>query len=114
MNFEQQVKFPRAQALGIAFALLVCAGIAAFSLWYVSSGRFPVFPHIQNDYVDLGEAFLGAHGADIDCAAMHANADRRPRAIRVGVSKPFTMKEPNAARSNRAPIARGTLKFRSR
>ncbi len=49
-----------APGTGIALAILVCAAIGVYSLWYVSSGRFPDFPHIQNDYVDLGEAFL--HG----------------------------------------------------
>lgn len=45
---------------GPALATLVCAGIAAFALWYSSAGEFPAFPPIQNDYVDLGNAFL--HG----------------------------------------------------
>ena len=31
---------------------------AWFAAWYSSAGHFPVFPHIQNDYVDLGTAFL--------------------------------------------------------
>lgn len=45
--------------LGLAAASLVCALIGAFALWYTSSGRFPAFPKIQNDYIDLGQAFLG-------------------------------------------------------
>lgn len=43
-----------------AVPLLVLALIAAFSTWFASSGRFPQFSSIQNDYVDLGDAFL--HG----------------------------------------------------
>ena len=49
-----------ARTLGIALAALVCAGIGAYVLWYSSAGRFPSFPSIPNEYVDLGQAFL--HG----------------------------------------------------
>jgi hypothetical protein len=45
---------------GLALAVILCGLIAAYSLWYTSSGQFPSFPAIQNDYVDLGNAFL--HG----------------------------------------------------
>lgn len=44
----------------IAATLIVAGAIAVFSTWYASSGRFPVFGPIQNDYADLGDAFL--HG----------------------------------------------------
>jgi hypothetical protein len=47
--------------VGFWLALFMCALIAAFSLWYTSSGQFPEFPHIQNDYLDLGQAFLNGH-----------------------------------------------------
>jgi len=39
-------------------ALVSLALVAAYALWYTSSGHFPVFPNIQNDYVDLGQSFL--------------------------------------------------------
>jgi len=40
-------------------ALLMCGLMAAYALWYTSSGNFPAIPRIQNDYIDLGKAFLG-------------------------------------------------------
>jgi hypothetical protein len=46
--------WPAAISLAIVFGCLV----AAYALWYTSSGHFPTFPEIQNDYVDLGRAFL--------------------------------------------------------
>lgn len=50
------LRFPR--ALGLILALGSAILVACFALWYTSSGRFPVFPEIQNDYADLGEGFL--------------------------------------------------------
>jgi hypothetical protein len=38
--------------------ILVCTGIDIYTLWYSSAGNFPDFPQVDNDYVDLGEAFL--------------------------------------------------------
>jgi len=42
----------------ILVLLLTILLVAGFALWYTSSGHFPAFPEIQNDYVDLGDAFL--------------------------------------------------------
>lgn len=43
---------------GSIAVLFIFAFVAAYALWYTSSGRFPTFPRIQNDYIDLGQAFL--------------------------------------------------------
>ncbi len=53
-------QFVASRLTGPALGVLVGVGIAVFALWYCSAGNFPVFPSIQNDYVDLGDAFL--HG----------------------------------------------------
>jgi len=45
---------------GIIFGIFICAGIAAYAVWYSSAGRFPAFPLVNNDYIELGESFL--HG----------------------------------------------------
>ena len=50
--------WPAADLVGLALAVVVGSSVAAYALWYTSSGRFPAFPPIQNDYVDLGSAFL--------------------------------------------------------
>jgi hypothetical protein len=46
--------------IGWAFGILLCVGIALYALWYSSAGRFPAFPQVGNDYIQLGESFL--HG----------------------------------------------------
>lgn len=46
--------------LTVGLGILASTVTVVFALWYVSAGRFPDFPSIQNDYVDLGDAFL--HG----------------------------------------------------
>ena len=51
---------PATQAIGLILAGVVGLLVLAFAIWYSSSGLFPAFPNIQNDYVDLGTAFL--HG----------------------------------------------------
>lgn len=38
----------------------MCTGIAIYAFWYCSAGLFPVFPPVDNTYIDLGESFL--HG----------------------------------------------------
>ncbi|MFH1184075.1 MAG: hypothetical protein V1755_03440 [Chloroflexota bacterium] len=48
------------QFLGLVLGGLVSVGIAVYVLWYTSAGRFPDFPHVHNDYADLGDALL--HG----------------------------------------------------
>src|SRR5918996_2667455 len=40
--------------------VLACTGIAIFTLWYSSAGRFSTLVPVDNAYIDLGEAFL--HG----------------------------------------------------
>ena len=45
---------------GIMFGIFVCVGITTYALWYSSAGRFPVFPSMDNAYIDRGESFL--HG----------------------------------------------------
>ena len=45
---------------GALLALVCGVCVAAFALWYVSAGKFPAFPNIQNDYIALGRSFL--HG----------------------------------------------------
>ncbi len=47
--------------VGMGVVVLVCSLIAAFSVWYTSAGQFPAFPEIQNDYLELGRAFLHGH-----------------------------------------------------
>jgi hypothetical protein len=49
------------RSVGLALAAVFGALISAYALWYTSSGHFPFFPAIQNDYVDLGQAFLHGH-----------------------------------------------------
>ena len=44
--------------MGPVATALTAILVSAYVLWYTSSGRFPDFPDIQNDYVDLGHAFL--------------------------------------------------------
>ncbi len=46
--------------IGGLFGILLCLGIASYALWYSSAGRFPAFPQVSNDYIQLGESFL--HG----------------------------------------------------
>lgn len=46
--------------VGLGLALISVAFLTVLALWYGSAGHFPAFPNIQNDYVDLGTAFL--HG----------------------------------------------------
>ena len=58
--FRDRIRGPVLYALGPGAAFLTVVLVAAYALWYTSSGRFPEFPAIQNDYVDLGRAFL--HG----------------------------------------------------
>jgi len=49
---------PAADALSVICLVLTLLFVASFALWYTSSGQFPQFPDIQNDYVDLGDSFL--------------------------------------------------------
>jgi len=43
---------------GVILAVAAVLLVTGFVLWYTSSGLFPAFPRIQNDYVDLGMSFL--------------------------------------------------------
>jgi hypothetical protein len=43
---------------GILFGIFVSMGITIYALWYSSAGRFPLFPSVDNAYIDLGESFL--------------------------------------------------------
>ena len=49
---------PWLRGAGLIAALTSAVFVTAYALWYTSSGLFPVFPGIQNDYVDLGQSFL--------------------------------------------------------
>jgi hypothetical protein len=57
-NNARETRRTPASLAALALSLVVGAGLVAYSLWYTSSGRFPSFPDIQNDYVDLGQSFL--------------------------------------------------------
>jgi hypothetical protein len=55
---REPARTPASDVLPLIALLVALLLVAGFALWYTSSGRFPAFPDIQNDYVDLGEAFL--------------------------------------------------------
>ena len=59
-QLKRRVPSRVAEPLGLILAVVVGILILAFALWYTSSGQFPEFPNIQNDYIDQGNAFL--HG----------------------------------------------------
>lgn len=55
---EEHGRPPATDALAVFGLAITILLVAAFALWYTSSGQFPEFPDIQNDYVDLGGSFL--------------------------------------------------------
>jgi len=52
--------------MGLGFAIVVCGLVIWLAFWFTSAGHFPTFPRIQNDYLELGDAFLHGQTALLD------------------------------------------------